>query len=180
MKRVLKFWCIVALILILAPEGKAQDDISTSIQLQSQSKVMKAGDDVSFKVIIVHLGNKDRRDVEVDYTIIDDKDKKIIGGKQTVALEAQISLVANIPTPRTLGSGTYTLLVEIRDINRNILLSSASESFFLEKKSFIERMGIKGIYVLGLIILTWMFLLFIYILYLQYNVKKKLIRYDKK
>ena len=147
--------------------ANAQTNIITQINIEPEYTNIKPGQDIIVQITLLQLGDKERKDVIVKSYIKDLKNKNIALEEQTIALEAQSSLLSKLNVPKDTEPGNYEILVEIRDPKNNILLSEASQGFFVEKESFLDRIEINKLYLFGFYSILIVFVILIILLYLH-------------
>jgi uncharacterized membrane protein len=142
----------------------SKTEIITNILIEPEYAQIRAGEDVLIGLKLVNTGNGPRRDVVIHSLLSDDKGLLTEINSQTVALETQASAVLSLQIPQHLEPGTYNVLIEVRDVNNGLLLSSASQRIIVEplqnnpnKKNalYITGLIVLGIIVIGFIILFY-------------------------
>ena len=91
----------------------------------------------------------------------DEEGSKKSISSQTIAVETRASLVMELNLPKDSDSKSYTLSIEVRDINDNSLISKASQKIILFKGFYI-KINYKGLfYLISAILIVTIILLII-------------------
>jgi parallel beta-helix repeat protein len=132
-------------------------DIFVNIPLQS--KWILKGDNVSFDVNLINVGNKTTIDVFLQYLVINANNSLIAEKKETRAIGERDKFTIELPLPENLEEGTYRVYVQI-DYDEG-KVATAGDSFEIVKDnytlilrrivSFLPILAISIIFVLILI-----------------------------
>jgi len=159
--------CIVIFYFLLNLSS-SQNGIITSLKVEPEYSSVSPGERMQIQISLVQLGNNPKKDVKVTVYIKGLQDNAFAKEEQTAALQTQASLIANLAVPNDLEEGSYTIAVEVSDINTGALLSTASQRFIVrngkDKESFDAD---KRLYFYALYLLIGGLILLIIILYLQ-------------
>src|SRR3989344_4705092 len=116
-----------------------RENILTEIILDESFLRIKAGENIIGEIIIIQQNVDKPRDVRVKYYIKDLNNKIINSGEQTLALHYQSSITFKLNTPEDLKSDNNDVVAEIREVDEEKIISSSSNSFFIEGINFYEK-----------------------------------------
>ncbi|MBX4212442.1 hypothetical protein KW787_03255 [Candidatus Pacearchaeota archaeon] len=142
---------------------RAQENITAKIDVNPRHMV-RAGENAMFQITLLSQNDSKRKDVQVIYTIKDKSGKTITYGEETVALEQKASFVAKLYIPTNLESDIYTVVVQVRSVNGDQIISSSSEQIFIDTNSIMDMKMKKPSPVILLIMAIIILLAMIYLI----------------
>lgn len=77
------------------------------VETEAITSDVVAGDELSFTIELMNLGNERRYDVFLTHTVVDEGGDEVASKEESVAIETRASKTSRIPLPRNLASGTY-------------------------------------------------------------------------
>src|SRR3989344_3676963 len=104
----------------------SKESIITTIQLEQDYSELKEGDTNLIGITLIRLGGEEKKDYVVTMFLEDENGLKTGISSQTIAVETRASLVMELNIPKDSDSKSYTLSVEVRDINDDSLISKTS------------------------------------------------------
>ncbi len=104
------------------------------LNIPTKSKWILKGDNVSFDVRLLNVGNKTTIDVSFEYLIADENKKLIAEKKETRAVGEEDEFGIEIPLPENLQEGVYKIYVQI--IYDDGKVATAGDSFEIVKDTY--------------------------------------------
>lgn len=83
------------------------------VELPKSYQEIAPGNELWFTTKLMNLANQERRDVTLDYQLLNSQKQLLYSKSETVAVETQASFVAHILTPDTLQPGLHFLRVTV-------------------------------------------------------------------
>ena len=114
------------------------ESIFTYIRLEPEYSKVRAGDNIILGIRLVRLGGEGRKDVTLNFLMKKKDGQFILINSQTVAVETQASFVNELNIPEELKKDSYSINVEVRDVETGELISSATQRILVFDNLFIN------------------------------------------
>ncbi len=154
---------ILGVILINIGFVASQASISLSVDAYPKEGIVSAGDKVLLQINLIQLLNRERKDVVVAISLVDDKNEIVDRSTETIALETKASFISRLNIPKDAKEGDYTIKIEVFDVTGENLLGIASKDITLENGITTEDIYKIGIY------LTVAFLIVLILMIYKHN-----------
>lgn len=159
----------IALLLIISFNlVSPADDFSSyniEIDLPDEYENVVAGDKIWFATKIFNLVNKERIDIVLDYSLIDDAGAIINSKTETVAIQTQASFVGTLNIPDSAHKGVYSL--EIQIVTKTGQAKTASVRINVAEKDGLQKFVMNNIFWIAL----FTFVLLLIITYIKFRYK---------
>jgi len=106
------------------------------VSISTDKYTFNPGDFITFQVHATNMGSKDRFDVILKYTILDESNKAVANKDETIALQTSASLDRNIMIPSSVQQGKYKLQVTASYGSNN---AKSTSEFEVVPKSSIKN-----------------------------------------
>lgn len=155
----MKLFLFLFILLIITSIVEAQ--VTTQVIMDSPS--ITAGENVLVQINIFEKTDQPIRDVKVFYFLTDRTGGMINQGSRTIAIQSQSSIVISLSTSENTPPGDYLLVAEVRELETNKVLSSASGNITVqhykrtanELLNHIAIYGLTGGIIIILFVLLW-------------------------
>lgn len=100
--------------------------ISLTVNVPEKYSEISAGEKFYFELDIKYPENVGRKDLRIEYRVVDQEGNLVAQSKVLKAVETQASFIDSISTPKSLSNGVYILNVRIldyQDLNEEISTS---------------------------------------------------------
>ena len=120
------------------------ESVATDLNIDTIYSRLSPGDEIIAELKMYNLNNDGRKDVLVKSYLIDKFGKKSLIEEQTVAIEAQSSILLSGSIPE-LEDGIYTFTSEIYPQNKDYLLGKSSQRIVIASKEQLNNSNIDSI-----------------------------------
>jgi hypothetical protein len=119
--------------------GKAVYSNNLELEIPSEYRHITPGGKIWFTSKITTLGNLERRDITLKYTLLDSSQKVVTSRSETMAIETQASFIGSLDIPLESQLGQHELIVELEE-SGNVLArgSSKVEIREIEEDNFLK------------------------------------------
>ena len=127
--------------------------LSVSVHVPEKYTEVVAGERFYFEIEVKYPENPKRKDLRLDYEILDSSGEMIAHAKALKAVETQASFIDFIVIPESAKKGLYDININIKDYES---LSKEFSASFNIKSSGIDRVVVYFLVIMGTIILVGM------------------------
>jgi len=88
---------------------------SFSVEVPKEYVTVAPGEKVYFEIRVLYPENTERKDLILEYTILDEEGNVIVRSDTLRAIETQLSLLDSVTVPHYVDEGLYSINVRVRD-----------------------------------------------------------------
>ena len=125
--------------------------LSVSIHVPEKYTEVVAGERFYFEIEVKYPENPKRKDLRLDYEILDSSGEMIAHAKALKAVETQASFIDFIVIPESADKGLYDISINIKDYES---LSKEVSASFNIKSSGVDKVVVYFLVILGTVILV--------------------------
>lgn len=140
------------------------------IQVLPDYKKIYQGDELLIEIRLFNLRGFGSSDVDVTYSIKDTNGNIVAKEEEIITVETQAKFIRKLLIPTDLKSGTYVSFVEVK--TEESLIGTSSDSFEVSAKFEDKPINFKYL-AFGIIILSLLIIIFIFIIPLINKIKRK-------